>query len=308
MKKLLLLGLSLALFSPTVSWSQDRSMDVHYGTGKDPSYMMHEIIVSFRPEMVNHEIVNDTTAQFGELQDFVDARVILDLQNNFHPGIATFGVHKIFTRLTTADSVSVARTGETIPIPKFWATFILVLPEEMNEEEAAYQIMDGSALIDYAEPNYVVELHAGANDVIYSQQASLRPTATYSDGHINVDRAWDYATGKPDIKVGVYDTGIDWRHTDFGNGTLAGSVIKGGYDYYYNATLPNFLDVYGHGTQCAGIIGAIRNNNNTIAGIAGGDAAASKSGVQLYSMKIMNNSGMISTFSVTANAIVDGAT
>src|SRR5690606_28750244 len=119
---------------------------------------------------------------------------------------------------------------------------------------------------------------------------------------------WQYEVGKPGIKVGVFDTGINWRHEDFGGNSIE-TRVKGGWDYFnnvhpYDQTTP---DQGGHGTPVAGIIGAIRNNEIGVAGIAGGDEENGQEGVALYSMRILGNaSDTMFDVNTVAEAIVEG--
>lgn len=46
--------------------------------------------------------------------------------------------------------------------------------------------------------------------------------------------------GSEKIIVGVYDTGLNWAHEDFGDGTYAGSKISGDYDYEHDCPINNF--------------------------------------------------------------------
>lgn len=84
---------------------------------------------------------------------------------------------------------------------------------------------------------------------------------------INVEHAWEIVTVDPNITIGVIDTGVDLNHED-----LAGSILEGytvdnpiGYGEPQNWT----NDDKGHGTCCAGIIGAC-DNNIGIKGVASG--------------------------------------
>jgi subtilisin family serine protease len=73
---------------------------------------------------------------------------------------------------------------------------------------------------------------------------------------IDADLAWSYSTGEG-VKVGIIDTGIDRDHPDLV------ANIKGGFNTI--APMPpypdpnDFDDDHGHGTHCAGIIGAVDN-------------------------------------------------
>jgi minor extracellular serine protease Vpr len=81
-------------------------------------------------------------------------------------------------------------------------------------------------------------------------------------------------------KVGIIDTGIDFNHRDLHGYGPSGRVI-GGYDYVNTDEKP--IDVNGHGTEIAGIIGA----NGSFSGIA------PKS--QLFSYKVSSTGEAVSS-------------
>ena len=77
---------------------------------------------------------------------------------------------------------------------------------------------------------------------------------------INVSNAWNYSTGRG-IKIAVIDLGIDLTHQD-----LAANIYPLSYDTETNSSPSK---VYGsHGTHCAGIVAAVRNNGLQVAGVA----------------------------------------
>jgi hypothetical protein len=124
---------------------------------------------------------------------------------------------------------------------------------------------------------------------------------------IHGPRAWQYTTGSPDAIVAVLDTGIDLTHPD-----LAPNIFKntretpgngldddgnGRIDDYngwnsYDQT-GNVQDDNGHGTQVAGVIGAMANNALGIAGLA--------FNTRIMPVKVMNSQGQ-----ATTSSIVDG--
>jgi len=119
---------------------------------------------------------------------------------------------------------------------------------------------------------------------------------------INALRAWAINKGSKQIKIAVIDTGIDYRHPelreqmwvntrelrgtkgvdDDGNGYIDDIY---GADFYNNDGDP--MDGHGHGTHCAGVIGAVHNNQIGIAGVM--------SDVSLVAIKFLSDSGSGST-------------
>lgn len=82
---------------------------------------------------------------------------------------------------------------------------------------------------------------------------------TYHEGiDISISKAWNYATGRG-VKVAVVDTGFDITHNDLTPNIHLCYDAQMGADtcFYFN-----------HGTHCAGIVAAVRNNDLHIAGVA----------------------------------------
>lgn len=95
-------------------------------------------------------------------------------------------------------------------------------------------------------------------------------TSTYFDSNpleqIGVDQAWAAGFTGAGLKVGVLDTGVDYKHPDIA------PAYKGGYDSYYNDNDPyedipdksGYMGTY-HGTHVAGtIIGRAANSTSDI--------------------------------------------
>ncbi|MDE6510640.1 MAG: S8 family serine peptidase [Muribaculaceae bacterium] len=124
--------------------------------------------------------------------------------------------------------------------------------------------------------NFIMESNLFANA---SPAFEIRPSISYDPSvldqwglynsidegiDISASEAWNYATGRG-VTVAVIDSGIDLEHED-----LADNILGKSYDaesgespsrLYTNSDLS-------HGTHCAGIIGAVRNNNLGLSGVA----------------------------------------
>jgi subtilisin family serine protease len=156
---------------------------------------------------------------------------------------------------------------------------------------AAVALLEKLPNVEYACPNYL-------------RRASLTPTdpqygSQWGWPRIEAPAAWDLTTGNGNITVGVIDTGVDLDHPDLvanlwvnlleASGTPDEDDDGNGYidDIHgWNAVKnsPNPQDddniTPGHGTHCAGIIGAAANN-----GLGGVGANWS---VQIMALKFLN--------------------
>jgi len=110
--------------------------------------------------------------------------------------------------------------------------------------------------IQFSLPN--VQQHNHANDVIALQQIKEQADerVDWASGILNIPQIWQQTQGAG-VKVAILDTGVDVDHPD-----LATAII-GSEDF----TGDGIEDVNGHGTHCAGVIGA-RLNGVGFVGVA----------------------------------------
>jgi subtilisin family serine protease len=128
--------------------------------------------------------------------------------------------------------------------------------------------------VAYVEPNYrVYPIDTVPNDPDYGDLWGME--------RINAPQAWDFTTGSTNIVVAVIDTGINLTHEDLVDnlwtnpGEIAGDGIDNdgngfvddvnGWDFVNDDNDPT--DDHGHGTHCAGTIGAVGNNSVGVAGV-----------------------------------------
>jgi thermitase len=271
-----------------------------------------ELLVKFRSRYVYTNVVDDTKWQFGTLDQLVPTPIANAIGDALGLPSGTGGrikTYKVFRNLTTADSISITRLGDEERIPSFWSTFLLevdLTAEPMSVVDAVNEV---TQYLEYAQLNY---LYKPLSDPLYpTRQQSLTPSAQYPTGDINIEPAWTITTGRPEVKVGVVDELIEYWHPEFMMaGSMASKIIYG-FSYFYNEEMtdvlgPDLSNSYPHGTACAGVIGAIRNNEEGIAGIAGGDADLGEYGCSLISLGIFNAEN-IATTSFVANALLEGS-
>ena len=93
--------------------------------------------------------------------------------------------------------------------------------------------------------------------------------AEYEGYDINVSPAWNYATGRG-VKIAIVDNGVDIHHKDLAencDSTLSYDAKEGkvrNMIYKYESD----TDTINHGTHCAGIAAAVRNNGICGSGVA----------------------------------------
>src|ERR687895_657826 len=96
--------------------------------------------------------------------------------------------------------------------------------------------LNRSALVAYAEPNFVLRTQATPNDPLFSQLYGLHNTGQTSgtnDADIDAPEGWDAAglgtfpaTGG--VKIGIVDTGIDQTHPELSGKTVDCATALGG--------------------------------------------------------------------------------
>ena len=129
-----------------------------------------------------------------------------------------------------------------------------VLQVERGTVMSAVQRLNVTSGVEFAEPNYLRQLHADPNDPGYEFKWDLRM--------MGWDQVYEKATDfnfDAEVVVAVIDTGIDSDHPDLND------KIVDGYDFIDNDDTPT--DEYGHGTHVAGIALAETNNLEGTVGV-----------------------------------------
>ncbi|MCW3126629.1 MAG: hypothetical protein JWO03_2287 [Bacteroidetes bacterium] len=280
---------------------------VHNASGQ-PSYMQNELIVVFNPNDIDTTFAGTGGLQYSTVSKILPSTLVTTLSGKLGTNVGLWTASKIYPYFTNKVTYSIARNGDTVPVRKLWSHLVLHAPNGYFKNSTVYKKALDSlnsipSHIDYAALNHCGHLDNTPNDFQYAAgQSSLHSTGSYPNANINAEGAWDLETGKSRIRVGIFDTGIDFRDDDFcfNNFSQCINRVKGGWDFYNNGqdmTLETHPDRISHGTACASIIGAVRNNYTTgrssdIAGIAGGQFATNdtfqnnNNGVSLYGFNI----------------------
>ncbi|MEP7294954.1 MAG: Ig-like domain-containing protein [Burkholderiales bacterium] len=133
--------------------------------------------------------------------------------------------------------------------------------------------------VSFVEKNYLFAPTLLPNDPEYAGQWHLP--------QILAPQAWDMTQGSAAAVIAILDSGIDATHPDF-----AGKLVAG-YNTYGNSA--DTSDVYGHGTEVAGVAAASTNNGQGVAGVAGA--------APLMPVRVTDNLGRATSASI-ANGIM----
>ncbi len=192
--------------------------------------------------------------------------------------------------------------------------------DNADPQEVADQYARMTDLVDYAEPNYEIKLvdpspAATSSDLLLRETPENQPNdpqfnqqwALNNQGqnggkaHADIDalKAWLKTRGSEEIVVAVLDSGVDFTHVDlrsniwfrpenvpqYRDDELGTFNDEHGFNAESNISDP--MDENGHGTHCAGVIGAEGDNDEGIAGI--------NWNVQIMPLKFLGRGGFGST-------------
>lgn len=250
-------------------------------------FVKDEVISRFHKSTLKMGAINNKDLLFGTLGDFVQdstcnkIQILLDPTRAFGLIAKDIPVRKMGSAFTEHDTLSLSRLGDYVPIPPFYASLVLTLPSNINNTTAALNLQQIKPDVAWSQLNNIYTPDWVPNDTLYTnKQTSLHTHTLYPNAHINVEKAWDYTTGEPFVRVGVFDSGIE----TYSNLDLAGITEQ--YNFFGPVTT-NAPDYTSHGTKVAGIIGAKTNNVNGISGIAAG--GNNGPGAQVVVMKVASD-------------------
>ena len=168
---------------------------------------------------------------------------------------------------------------------------LLLVQRDPNESNSkGLKALRSNDAISSADPNYIVSINRTPNDTEYGKLWGLsNQGAVDTSGvlglkgvDIGAEKAWEKTTGSKDVIVAIIDTGVDFKIPDLADNAWinkAEAEGKTGVDDDANGYVDdihgyNFVDNKGdstddngHGSHCAGTIGAKGDDGKGIAGV-----------------------------------------
>lgn len=139
-----------------------------------------------------------------------------------------------------------------------WYILVLTMDSDMNTLECANKLWESGKFAASVPDFWSNDLEC-SNDPSFNLQWGLYNS--YNPGiDISVCSAWNYATGK-NIKIAILDSGVDRNHID-----LSSNISNLSFNTQ-TGTSPSIV-YHAHGTECAGIAAAIKDNGIQITGVA----------------------------------------
>lgn len=179
-------------------------------------------------------------------------------------------------------------------------TFARFLPAKNNFTNELEQLKKDPN-VEYVEPNWIIKVKMIPGDSSLKKQWGLindgSSWGSKKGEDLDVAKAWDITKGSKGLKIAVIDTGVDYTHPDLKNQIDVNLIELNGkagvdddgngyiddiYGYNFSSKSADPMDGHGHGTHCAGVIGA-EHNSTGIAGVMGD--------VKIIPVKFLSDSG-----------------
>lgn len=210
-------------------------------------------------------------------------------------------VVKFATPPSDEDLQRIARELHAGPAQKLGYTYVFESSDMEAQQMMAYF---KNWNVEYAEPHYLyltndrlrfvksAEETEGGERSALDMNGTVPNDALYSRYQWNLPlietlQGWNIGRGSQDVKVAVVDTGVDLNHPDLKDNLLEGTNVVA-------QNSPPQDDV-GHGTHVAGIISALVNNNEGVAGMTWYNP--------ILPVKVLDASGSGSTYAVAQGII-----
>lgn len=188
--------------------------------------------------------------------NFITARNIeIGMSPYFYVRLKDASDYDLLKKTAEQNNVLIVEQNEFLPL---WYTLICTKETPDNTLNIANYFFE-TGLFASAVPDFLSDDLFCTNDPNFGQLWGLN-NVSYSNVDINACAAWNITRGNG-VTVAVLDHGIELTHID-----LQANISSLSYNSESNSS-PS--QIFGdHGTHCAGTIGAVRNNNIQVVGVA----------------------------------------
>lgn len=177
-----------------------------------------------------------------------------------------------FKQMVKEDQIQAQSSSKKSAIAENITTIALIGSSRLSTEKLVDKLKKDEN-VEIAVPNYHTKAYSSTNDQYSKYQWALENTgqsAGISGNDLHPEVLWSKGTTGSSKVVAIIDSGVDYTHEDLKSNMWINphqdrQQGKYGYDFTNNDADP--MDDDGHGTHCAGIIGAAGNNKIGISGI-----------------------------------------
>jgi PKD repeat protein len=210
-------------------------------------------------------ILFSVTQSFSQNENAISNQILVRMQIDQNP-------HSIIKNIPTHFELSVERN-----LSKYADIWLLEFNDEQTNLDEVLSLLTKEATILYVQPNRKVELRTAPNDPLYNSQ--------WHHDNIDSELAWDITTGGTtvngkEIVVALIESADLINHSDLQDNHWKNTaeIPNNGIDDDGNGYIDDYngwnvstnndnIGQGGHGTSCAGMMGAKGNNDSGVSGV-----------------------------------------
>ncbi|MBQ3281512.1 MAG: S8 family serine peptidase [Eubacterium sp.] len=224
---------------------------------------LNEIISGSGDEEDGNDPLEDTVIVMMEDDSLTTEKKVKKVLTTGEEPVKDITVEEVWT--FDEETSGMKLNGESDEDPGDDTVVALVSSDSMSAGRLAKKLSSRDDVVA-AEKNVRVHMQSVSNDAYSDFQWAMQP----NDNSADVGYEWTTkgVTGSDKI-VAVVDTGVDYTHPDLKDNMWVNTHkgLKGEHGFDFINGKPDPMDDNGHGTHCAGIIGAVGDNGIGISGV-----------------------------------------
>lgn len=248
------------------------------------SVSLQSIVALGNNSASNDKKVKNEIEKQENIQKYIPGQVIIKLKEGVSYSYEFLGKHELKSAEKVLKENKSGKNVKAEQAMKKYGLDRIYLAEFSVEKDITKVIkkLNNDPRVEYAELNYIYRTTLTPND-LSDELWGLYNTGQNGgtdDADIDAPEAWGIETGGHEVVIAVIDTGVDYNHEDLEANmwTNSGETADGkdtdengfvddirGWDFANGDNDP--FDDVGHGTHCAGTIGAVGDNGKGIVGV-----------------------------------------